>query len=100
MSKFTKEMVLDYADKLLIGLSDEEANMVLEEFDDIDKNIDQINNIKGIDKVTPMTRTLDDFNPTLREDVATSSDSIEDILKNADEVDDREVSVVKVVGGE
>ena len=100
MSKFTKEMVLDYADKLLIGLSDEEANMVLEEFDDIDKNIDQINNIKGIDKVTPMTRTLDDFNPTLREDIATPSDNIEDILKNADEVDDREVSVVKVVGGE
>jgi aspartyl/glutamyl-tRNA(Asn/Gln) amidotransferase C subunit len=100
MSKFTKEMVLDYADKLLIGLSDEEANMVLEEFDDIDKNIDQINNIKGIDKVTPMTCTLDDFNPTLREDVAVESDNIDDILSNADKVDGREVAVVKVVGGE
>ena len=100
MSKFTKEMVLDYADKLLIGLSDEEANMVLEEFDDIDKNIDQINNIKGIDEVTPMTRTLDDFNPTLREDVAVESDNIDDILSNADKVDGREVAVVKVVGGE
>ena len=100
MSKFTKEMVLDYADKLLIGLSDEEANMVLEEFDDIDKNIDQINNIKGIDKVTPMTRTLDDFNPKLREDIAIESDNIDDILSNADKIDGREVAVVKVVGGE
>ena len=29
MSKFTKEMVDDYADKLLIGLTDEENKMVL-----------------------------------------------------------------------
>ena len=33
MSKFTKEMVDDYADKLLIGLTPEENQMVLEEFD-------------------------------------------------------------------
>ena len=100
MPRFTKEMVLDYADKLLIGLSDEEANMVLEEFDDIDRNIDQINNINGIDEVIPMTRTLDDFSPKLREDIAKDSDNIDDILANADKVDGREVSVVKVVGGE
>jgi len=31
--KFTKEMVDDYADKLLIGLTEEENKMVLEEFD-------------------------------------------------------------------
>ena len=42
MGKFTKEMVNDYADKLLIGLTDEEQDMVLEEFDIIDKNIDII----------------------------------------------------------
>ena len=33
MSKFTKEMVDDYADKLLIGLTPEENKMVLDEFD-------------------------------------------------------------------
>ena len=44
MSRFTKEMVLDYADKLLIGLSDEEANMVLEEF----ANILRSYSIRGI----------------------------------------------------
>ena len=41
--KFTKEMVDDYADKLLIGLTDEENKMVLDEFAGIDKNIDLIN---------------------------------------------------------
>ena len=37
MGKFTKEMVNDYADKLLIGLTEEEQDMVLKEFDIIDK---------------------------------------------------------------
>ena len=40
MGKFTKEMVDDYADKLLIGLTEEENKMVLDEFDAIDANID------------------------------------------------------------
>ena len=55
MSKFTKEMVNDYADKLLIGLTEEENQMVLDEFEIIDKNIDLINKIPGIEKVEPMT---------------------------------------------
>ena len=46
--KFTKELVDDLADKLLIGLSDEENAMVLNEFDAIDANIDLINEIDGI----------------------------------------------------
>ena len=38
MGKFTKERVNDYADKLLIGLTEEEQDMVLKEFDVIDYN--------------------------------------------------------------
>ena len=53
MSKFTKEMVTEYADKLLIGLSEDENKMVLDEFEVIDKNIDLINRIPGIEKVDP-----------------------------------------------
>ena len=41
MSKFTKEMVNDYADKLLIGLTDEENELVLKEFDIIEKQTGQ-----------------------------------------------------------
>ena len=51
MSKFTKELVDDLADKLLIGLSPEENEMVLSEFDEIDANIDLINEIDGIEKL-------------------------------------------------
>ena len=98
MSKFTKEMVDDYAKKLLIELTPEENEMVLDEFDYIDANINLINEIKGIEDVTPMTHPLDDFECELREDVAEESIPIEELLRNADETDGREIEVVKVVG--
>ena len=98
MSKFTKEMVDSYADKLLIGLSPEENEMVLSEFDAIDANIDLINDIEGISDVEPMTHTLDNFVYELREDVATESPAIEDLLRNSDDTEDREIVVPKVVG--
>ena len=48
-TKFTKEMVDDYADKLLIGLTEEENQMVLDEFEIIDETINTINEIEGIE---------------------------------------------------
>ena len=98
MSKFTKELVDDLADKLLIGLSSEENEMVLSEFDEIDANIDLINEIDGIENVEPMTHCLDDFVYELREDVAVEGLPIEDILANSDDTEDREIVVPKVVG--
>ena len=98
MSKFTKEMVDEYADKLLIGLTEEENKMVLDEFEIIDKNCDVVNNIAGIENVEPMTHALDDFVVELRDDIAEESVSIEDLLSNCDQVNDREVELPKVVG--
>ena len=40
-----------YADKLLIGLSEEENKQVLDEFDEIDRQIDLINEIDNIDDI-------------------------------------------------
>lgn len=98
MSKFTSEMVDKYADKLMIGLTREENEMVLHEFDDIDKQIDLINAIPNISEVEPMTHCLDDFEYVLREDIPEESVPIEDLLANCDEKTEREVVVPKVVG--
>lgn len=98
MNKFTKEMVKDYADKLLIGLTDEETEMVLNEFEVIDSNIDLINKIPNINDVEPMTHCLDDFIYELREDIIEDSIPIEDILANSDQTIEREIAVPKVVG--
>ena len=96
--KFTEEMVDDYADKLLIGLTREENKMVLDEFDVIDAQIDIINEIPGIETVEPMTHCLDDFTYELREDVASESVSLDDLLANCDDYVGSEVKVPKVVG--
>ena len=98
MNKFTSAMVQDYAGKLLIGLSEEENAMVLKEFDIIDQNIDLITKIPDIEKVEPMTHTLDDFSFELREDIASPSPCIEELLQNCDKYEDREIVVPKVVG--
>ena len=99
MSKnFTKELVETLADKLLIGLSEEENAMVLSEFEAIDANIDLINEIDGISDVEPMTHCLDDFEYILREDIVEDSVDIEDLLKNSDDTEGREIVVPKVVG--
>ena len=98
MQKFTKEMVDDYADKLLIGLTEEENKMVLDEFEVIDATIDMINEIPDIEKVEPMTHALDDFEYVLREDEPEESEPIEDLLANCDDHTDREVQVPRMVG--
>lgn len=97
MEKFTEEMVNDYADKLLIGLTKEENKMVLDEFEVIDKDISIINKIENIEKVEPMTHCLDDFTYELREDEIEESVDIDLILSNCDDYINDEVRVPKVV---
>ena len=95
---FTREMVNDYADKLLIGLTEDECNMVLEEFSVIDETINKINNIKGIEKVEPMTHCLDRYITELRSDEIEESIPVDELLQNCDLHTDREVELPKVVG--
>ena len=98
MSKFTSEMVDDYADKLLIGLTREENKMVLDEFDIIDKYLDLVNQIPNISEVEPMTHTLDDFEFKLREDEVVPSVPVDLLLRNSDDVFGDEIVVPRVVG--
>ena len=98
MSKFTKEMVYRYADELLIGLSEEENQNVLDEFEIIDKTCEIVSLIPGIENVEPMTHCLDETIVELREDECEESIDVDDALKNSDKVFAREVELPKVVG--
>ncbi len=97
--KFTKEKVNEYADKLLIGLTEEESQMVSDEFEEIDKMVNLINKIPNIESIEPMTHALDDFSYELREDIIKESTPIDKLLQNCDEVAGREIEIPKVVGG-
>ncbi len=95
--KFTKEVVDDLADKLLIGLTEEENKMVLDEFEEIDKAMEKVCLIKDIEKVEPMRQALD-LEGVLAEDIIRDTLPIEDVLKNAAVKEGREIEVPKVVG--
>ena len=98
MKNFTKELVDDLALKLLIGLTEEENKMVLDEFDVIDQNMELITKIPNISKVEPMTHALDDFTYVLRDDKKEESIEIKELLQNCDKYEGREIEVPKVVG--
>lgn len=98
MKKFTKELVDDYANKLLIGLTPEENKLVLDEFDIIDANMELITKIPNIESIEPMTHALDDFEYSPREDIVHESPIIDDLLSNCDKHERREVEVPRVVG--
>lgn len=98
MKHFTKEMVDSYADKLLIGLTEEENKMVLDEFQEIDRNINIINELPNIKEVEPMSYCLDNMEVHLNDDEAEETVPIEELLRNSGKTVGREVEVVKVVG--
>ena len=99
MSDFTEEMIDDYADKLLIGLTDEERKMIKSEFSQIDKNMNLINQIPNIKDVEPLSYPFEMTIDELRsdDDVCEEID-IDTLLQNCDRVEGREIEVPKVVG--
>ena len=99
MSNFTKEMIDDYADKLLIGLTDEERTNIQEEFDEIEKNMDLINKIHNIKDTEPLSYPFEMIIDDLRSDDEVLEEiPIDDLLRNCDQYEGREVEVPKVVG--
>ena len=99
MSNFTNEMIDNYADKLLIGLTEEERTMIREEFDDIEKNMELINKIDGIKEVEPLSYPYEmEIDDLRNDDEVDETIEIDTLLRNAGKVDGREVEVPKVVG--
>lgn len=97
MSKFTKEMVNEYADKLLIGLTEEENKMVLDEFDVIDKNISVVSQIPNLENVEVMSYCLDEVIYELRSDDEVRNVDREIVLSNCEDKVSGRVRVPKVV---
>ena len=95
---FNREMIEDYAEKLLIGLSDEEINDLLEEFDAIKANMDIIAGIDNISSVEPLSFVQEIYTENLRDDDTVSNLSTEDVVKNAGDKIEDVVVVPKVVG--
>lgn len=93
----TKEKLEDYAKKLMFEMNDEEYKTLQEEFDIILKQMDLIGKIENLKNIEPMTFPFLLENVEMREDIPKKSLDINDVLKNAKEVENSMVKVPKVV---
>lgn len=94
---FTKDIINDYADKLLIGLTEKENELLLREFDVINDNMAKINNVKGLENIEPLHFPQDLTVKEIRDGKTPRMIDIEDALKNCDDYIDREVEIIRVV---
>lgn len=99
MQKITRDNIQDYALKLMFKMKEEEFSAFEKEFETILKHMDLITQIDGIEKVEPMTFTFKNKDVKLRSDIASSTLTSEEALKNAKETVYGEVKVPKIVGG-
>lgn len=99
MQKITRDNIQDYALKLMFKMKEEEFSAFEKEFETILKHMDLITQIDGIEKVEPMTFPFKNKDVKLRSDIASSTLTSEEALKNAKETVYEEVKVPKIVGG-
>lgn len=93
----TKELLKDYANKLMFDMNDEEYETLLKEFDVILKQMDLIGEIKEIEGLEPMTFPFELEDVELRCDEKTRTIDTEDAIRNADSKKGNEIKVPKVV---
>lgn len=98
MNKWNKEIIDKLADKLLIGLTDEENKMIVEDFDAIEDDIELINKIPKISEVEPLTHPFPLEDIFLNDDEVYVSLTTEEIFCNCKDVFNGEIKLPKVVG--
>ena len=98
MKKVTKEVLQESAQKLMFTLSDEQLEKLVGEFEIIQKQMELIGEIPGVDEAEPMTFPFDVTTSYMREDVIKETPSKDELLKNASDVVDGQIRLPKVVG--
>ncbi len=97
MKKVTKEVLKSNAEKLMFEMSDEDLDLLVNEFGVIQEQMSLIGEIEGVDETTPMTFPFDVTSTFLREDVASEPLDRELALRNAKDVVDGQIRLPKVV---
>ncbi len=93
----TEQKIDELAENLLIGLSREENKMVLNEFNEIESNMNSILKIPNIFLIEPLTHPFPLEEVSLREDDEVEELEQEDVLKNAEKKNLTSIIIPKVV---
>ena len=97
MKPVNKAVLIEASRRLMFGMSDEEYESLLKDFEITIKQIELISKVKGVDNIEPMVFPYPVYAEDLREDVAEQPLSREDALKNASDVVDGMIKMPKVV---
>lgn len=97
MKEITKELLQDCAHRLLFDMTDEQYEVLQNEFDIILKQMNIIGSLEGIDQVSPMTFPFDVTVDYLREDDVVETITKEEALRNAKDIVEDQIRLPKVV---
>lgn len=97
MKKVDINVLKDAANRLLFGMSEEEFQTLLHEFDILVKQMELIGEVDGLENYSPMTFPFDASTSYLREDIAGNTLDTSEALKNAKNVKDGQIKLPKVV---
>lgn len=97
MKAVNKDVLKDAANRLLFDMSDEQYQMLLEEFGVIQDQFKLIGNIDGVDEVSPMTFPFDVTVTYLREDIPSTPLNKDDVLRNAGSTMNGQIKLPKVI---
>ena len=98
MKKVDKEVLKLAAHKVMIDMSEEQYDALLNEFQILLKQLDFMGDIPHIDEVEPMTFPFEITTTYLREDACEKPLLKEEALKNSADVIDGQIRLPKVVG--
>ena len=97
MKEINKELLQNCAHRLMFDMTDEQYELILNEFDITLEQLKLINDV-DLSNVSPMTFPFECYTDFLREDEEISTISRDDALSNAKDVVDNQIRLPKVVG--
>ena len=97
MKTINNLMLKDIADKLLFAIKDEQYPILINELTIIEKEMSLLDDIPEIKDITPMTFPFDLGNGFLREDVPSIHLNRDELLKNANKVEEGYIVIPKVI---
>lgn len=97
MKELNEEILRKCAKGLMFDMTDEQYELILNEFDITLEQLKLINDI-DLSNVSPMTFPFECYTDFLREDEELSTISRDDALSNAKDVVDNQIRLPKVVG--
>ena len=97
MKELNEEILRKCAKGLMFDMTDEQYELILNEFDITLEQLKLINDV-DLSDVSPMTFPFECYTDFLREDEEISTISRDDALSNAKDVVDNQIRLPKVVG--